>query len=259
MSGVKDRPVIDTGPPARPSSEADEEAPKVPRRPAAGIPEAQDGLDGGGLNPRQAAAVAALLGGASAEEAARRAGVGRSTLFRWKADDPAFREALDAGRRALVEKVRDGLVAGLGEGVQVLREAAREGDARAAARLAEIGARVALGAGGGVNLHVQATATVAGLDALENLDGAEIERRLGEDGVRRLLSIAARLQPKLDEKAVEAMLRTAFNVELDELVKAPIGEIRERLGWGEALLLEIADKLRGALATPSSLTAVADH
>jgi phage terminase small subunit len=60
------------------------------------------------LTPRQIKAIAALLTGATMPEAARQAGIGERTLFRWQ-NDPTFKAELDRQRRQLAEQALSSL------------------------------------------------------------------------------------------------------------------------------------------------------
>jgi hypothetical protein len=64
-----------------------------------------------GTPGRDAALIAALLGGATVEDAAGTAGLSRRTAFR-RLDDPTFRQALAEAKRARLARVVDVLAAG---------------------------------------------------------------------------------------------------------------------------------------------------
>lgn len=64
-----------------------------------------------GTPGRDAALIAALLGGATVEDAAGTAGLSRRTAFR-RLDDPTFRQALAEAKRARLARVVDVLTAG---------------------------------------------------------------------------------------------------------------------------------------------------
>ena len=53
-----------------------------------------------GLTAKQAAAIAAIMEEPSMEKAAKKAGIGRATLYRWM-EIPAFRTALEKGQRTV--------------------------------------------------------------------------------------------------------------------------------------------------------------
>jgi hypothetical protein len=55
------------------------------------------------ISVRQSFALKRLMAGDTVKDAARRSGIGYSTLRKWMAHDAAFRDALVRGRRALME------------------------------------------------------------------------------------------------------------------------------------------------------------
>jgi hypothetical protein len=71
--------------------------------------------------PRDAALVAALVSGATWEEAAASARCSRSTVAR-RMSDPEFRQALDVARREVLERTTTTLVANTAAAASVLAE-----------------------------------------------------------------------------------------------------------------------------------------
>lgn len=69
-----------------------------------------------------------LLGGYSVAAAAKKAGVGRSTIFRWLRDDAAFTAALRAGQRQSLGELSRSLAAIDQLAVMTLAEHARDKD-----------------------------------------------------------------------------------------------------------------------------------
>lgn len=63
------------------------------------------------LTPQQATALKALLAGSMIQEAAKAAGVDRATLYRWRTQDPQFKEALSAWRNETHEHAMDQFLA----------------------------------------------------------------------------------------------------------------------------------------------------
>jgi hypothetical protein len=58
------------------------------------------------LSPKQIEVIEALAAGASVSEAAKRAGVDRSTIYHWMKDDPDFEAHLILGRRECADRMR---------------------------------------------------------------------------------------------------------------------------------------------------------
>jgi transposase-like protein len=88
----------------------------------------------GNLPARKARAVAALVSARSVGEAARRAGVGRRTVFRWKRSDLEFRTALEEARREIVRAaVAEGILK-LGGALDTLSKISGDEAAPAAVR-----------------------------------------------------------------------------------------------------------------------------
>ena len=89
----------------------------------------------GGKRHRQAdAALAALLSEATIEAAAKKAGIGESTLLRWLAE-PIFKARYREARRQVVEHAVSGLQQAAGKAVAVLVAIAEDGAAPPAARV----------------------------------------------------------------------------------------------------------------------------
>jgi hypothetical protein len=78
------------------------------------------------LTSKQEAVIAALLTESSCAAAAAKAGVGKTTLFRWM-QRPAFRAAYRRARRELVESAIGRIQAATGQAVETLLVVAREG------------------------------------------------------------------------------------------------------------------------------------
>ena len=92
---------------------------------------------GDGLSPAQEMALAALLAGQKVTDAAMAAGVHRATIHHWlkDSDRPAFRRALDRGRRELRRAARARLLALANKATDCLEVAFTEGDGKAALAL----------------------------------------------------------------------------------------------------------------------------
>jgi hypothetical protein len=84
------------------------------------------------LEPRQALALEQLLAGASVTKAAEVAGVDRSSLHRWRREDPVFQAAYNAARRDLRGEVASRLQILAGAALEAVERAIRDGDARIA-------------------------------------------------------------------------------------------------------------------------------
>jgi transposase-like protein len=82
------------------------------------------------LTPRQEIVLTALVGGSTVTAAAEAVGVRRETVSRWVNGDPAFRAALEARRRELLEASRRTLAASALAACDVLAELLRAEDAR---------------------------------------------------------------------------------------------------------------------------------
>jgi transposase-like protein len=82
--------------------------------------------DGPKLTSKQEAVIAALLTESSYAAAATKAGVGKTTLFRWM-QLPAFRAAYRQARRELVESAIGRIQAATGQAVETLLAVARQG------------------------------------------------------------------------------------------------------------------------------------
>jgi hypothetical protein len=78
------------------------------------------------LTSKQEAVIAALLTESSCAAAAAKAGVGKTTLFRWM-QLPAFRAAYRRARRELVESAIGRIQASTGQAVETLLAVARQG------------------------------------------------------------------------------------------------------------------------------------
>lgn len=91
------------------------------------------------LSGRQARALTALLVNPSVVAAAKKAGLGEATLYRYLAD-PVFKAALDKRRDALVSSITSSLVGLAGLAIEALRDILQDEDASAAVK-----SRTALG------------------------------------------------------------------------------------------------------------------
>jgi hypothetical protein len=61
------------------------------------------------LSPAQGKAIEALASGANLTEAAEKAGVDRTTLYRWRRDDPGFIAAYNSIAGEALERIRSGI------------------------------------------------------------------------------------------------------------------------------------------------------
>lgn len=95
------------------------------------------------LSDREQRALTALLISASISEAARRCGLSRRTLVRFKAD-PRFRAAYGAASRECFEDAKKELRSGTCEALAVLRGALRQGSRSQRIRAAETWLRLAM-------------------------------------------------------------------------------------------------------------------
>jgi hypothetical protein len=88
----------------------------------------------GELSPQQEGAILALLSDPGLTGAAKAAGVGKATLWRWM-QQPAFRDAYRRARREAVEQARARLQQASGEAVEALRDVMNDEDAPHASRI----------------------------------------------------------------------------------------------------------------------------
>ena len=86
------------------------------------------------LSPQQEGAITALLSDPGLTGAAKAAGVGKATLWRWL-QQPAFQEAYRRARREAVEQARARLQQASGEAVEALRGVMNDEDAPHASRV----------------------------------------------------------------------------------------------------------------------------
>ena len=82
--------------------------------------------------PERRAALRGLKMTGKMSEAAKAAGVSRSSIYRWKYEDAAFRVLCNRWEREKIDECRDGVTGLLGKAVGVLERALDNGDARAA-------------------------------------------------------------------------------------------------------------------------------
>lgn len=86
------------------------------------------------LSPQQEGAIVALLSDPGLTGAAKAAGVGKATLWRWL-QQPAFQAAYRKARREAVEEARARLQQASGEAVEALRDVMNDQDAPHASRV----------------------------------------------------------------------------------------------------------------------------
>lgn len=86
------------------------------------------------LSPQQEGAIVALLSDPGLTGAAKAAGVGKATLWRWL-QQPTFQAAYRKARREAVEHARARLQQASGEAVEALREVMNDPDAPHASRV----------------------------------------------------------------------------------------------------------------------------
>jgi DNA-binding MurR/RpiR family transcriptional regulator len=86
------------------------------------------------LSPQQEGAIAALLSEPGLTGAAKAAGVGKATLWRWM-QQPGFRDAYRRARREAVEQARARLQQASGEAVEALRAVMNDQEAPHASRV----------------------------------------------------------------------------------------------------------------------------
>jgi transposase-like protein len=87
------------------------------------------------LTPKQIEVIEALASGASVTDAARRAGVDRSTVYLWMRDDDNFEAELSLARRECADTMRARLRELAEDAVKAVRELMTGTDASAAVRL----------------------------------------------------------------------------------------------------------------------------
>ena len=87
------------------------------------------------LAPKQAKALEHLLAATSVTDAAKGAGIGRSTLHRWLREDPAFQAAYNGARRDLQREVEIRLLVAATHAAQTVCRAARAGNVQASLAL----------------------------------------------------------------------------------------------------------------------------
>ena len=88
-----------------------------------------------GLSPTQVKALDALLSGGTVSDAARTAGVDRSTVHRWLRDDYGFQAAHNQGRQDLLDAVQNRLLLALSAAGHTLTRAIAQGDVKASLAL----------------------------------------------------------------------------------------------------------------------------
>jgi uncharacterized protein YggE len=94
------------------------------------------------LSRKQGEAIAALLTMPTITEAAKRAGVGERTVYRWLQDDPAFQQAYREARRAAVQQAIAHIQRVTSTAVKTLEAVMRDLDAPSSSRVSA--ARVVL-------------------------------------------------------------------------------------------------------------------
>ena len=108
-----------TAQPATPMSQNVPECPaESPRDPSVpvGAPSVASPPD---LTDRQLAAIDLILSGRTATDAAEALGIDRRTIYRWRTEDPAFRQRLDQLRRQRCDEAADHLSASLSQALAV--------------------------------------------------------------------------------------------------------------------------------------------
>ncbi len=88
-----------------------------------------------GLTAKQETAITALLTEPSQEKAAKKAGVSRSSLLRWLADE-SFRQAYETARSESVQRILQSLQSASLEAIETLRAVMKDKLAGAPARVA---------------------------------------------------------------------------------------------------------------------------
>lgn len=83
------------------------------------------------LNAAQDKALAALLAGMTQSEAAKEAGVDRTTIYRWLQSDFAFQARLNAGRRERWDADQVRLAALTSKALATVEKAVEDGDVKA--------------------------------------------------------------------------------------------------------------------------------
>jgi transposase-like protein len=95
------------------------------------------------LSERQLAVLLALLDERTVAAAARKAGVGRSTVYQWLKEEPLFRQAVGQARAKLFEEALDLLNSGMAKAIEKLLETLDHGSAtlrlKAASEIARLG------------------------------------------------------------------------------------------------------------------------
>ena len=86
------------------------------------------GLNKDGVSDKQEMAIDLVMVGLSDGEIAKRAGVSRKTINKWRNHDLDFRAVLAERRKALREQHQDELSGMVSEAIGVMREAMREGE-----------------------------------------------------------------------------------------------------------------------------------
>jgi hypothetical protein len=79
-----------------------------------------------GLSDRQKAALSMILTGATDTKVAKTIGANRKTIYRWRVQDPVFREALEEGRRKHFEHAADQMRGLLEEALKTLGRQVRD-------------------------------------------------------------------------------------------------------------------------------------
>ena len=92
-------------------------------------------LDATDLSPNQLAAIAALVNGASVTDAAKRAGVDRTTLHRWRSGDSRFVAELNRAKQEALDAVRGEMRNALADAAKVVRELITSADTPPSIRL----------------------------------------------------------------------------------------------------------------------------
>src|SRR5262249_47311027 len=172
--------------------------------------------------------IAALLTESSYAAAAAKAGVGKTTLFRWM-KRPAFRAAYHRARRELVESTQGRLDAASGQAVETLLAVTREGR-RDSDR---VRAAIAL-------LH-HAPRGASDIDALQSAEGTVETGSLDTDDVVQILSDRLR-QLDVAELPTGEKARLTATLAIALLRAIGVNELDKRLEALQAVLLGRKEK-----------------
>jgi len=88
-----------------------------------------------GLSLEKRKALESMCSGDSAATSARRAGVSRTTIYRWISEDPDFSHAYNEWHKAMTECTRAKLMGIVDIAFQTIRTSVKNGDAKTAIRI----------------------------------------------------------------------------------------------------------------------------